>query len=187
MYIEANHFATCVTDTQSRSKIDPITVRSISPADGELQRAFFNSLSSQSRFMRFMGTMGEIPTYLLRILSSVTAENHMAYMLTTGSGDNIKMIGEARLVIREDNKLVADFALALMDGYQGKGLANKLMLLLETVAAQKGIEQIIGHTLCTNEAMKKLAQRFQYNLKSDACDARAIIMRKSLEPLALCA
>lgn len=134
-----------------------------------------------------MGSMGEIPDYLLRILSSIKAESHIAYMLTTGSGAERKMIGEARLVINDDNKMMAEFALALMDGHQGKGLAKKLMLLLETVAAQKGIQQLIGYTLRSNEAMKQLARLSYYNIRNDAGDARAVIMKKSIAPLALCA
>jgi len=187
MFLAPDHFATIVTKEQSKAKIDAITLKSVTLEDEELQRSFFNSLSNQSRHMRFMSPMGEIPDYVLRMLSRINAENHFAYMLTTGSGPERKMTGEARLIISEENNLVAEFALALMDGQQGKGLANKLMLLLESVAAQNGIQRLIGYTLRSNEAMKKLARRSHYNIRNDVRDARALKLEKSIEPLALCA
>jgi hypothetical protein len=187
MFIEQNHFATIVTDEGSNTKIDAVTLRSVTLDDRELQRSFFNSLSSQSRLMRFMSPMGEIPDYVLRMLSRVNTKSHIAYMLTTGSCHERTMIGEARLIINEDNNSLAEFALALMDGQQGKGLAIKLMQLLETIAAQNGVQQLLGYTLRSNEAMKKLARRSHHNLGNDTGDARAVIMRKSIAPLALCA
>ena len=187
MYTATAQFATSVTETKKISAIIPVALRSISVADKELQRTFFNTLSSQSRFMRFMGPMGDIPDYLLRNLSNVNADNHFAYMLTIGSGDERIMIGEARLVIDEDNRSKAEFALALLDEHRGNGLARKLMLLLETVADQNNIQQLTGYTLRSNKAMKKLARRFHYYLRNDARDARAVIMQKSFLPLAHCA
>jgi acetyltransferase len=187
MFLTPDYFATIVTDEGYITKIDAITLKSVTLEDNELQRSFFNSLSSQSRFLRFMSPMGEIPDYVLRILSKVNPENHIAYMLTTGSGHERKMIGEARLVIRGDDISVADFAIAIMDDQQGNGLAKKLMALLESAAAQHGIQTLIGQTMRTNKAMKTLARRHNYNIRNDAGDARAVIMEKFIELQALCA
>ena len=96
MFIAQDHFATIVTDEGSNTKIDAVTLRSVTLDDRELQRSFFNSLSNQSRLMRFMSPMGEIPDYVIRMLSRVNTKNHIAYMLTTGSCHERTMIGEAR-------------------------------------------------------------------------------------------
>jgi hypothetical protein len=59
--------------------------------------------------------------------------------------------------------------------------------LLESAAAQHGIQTLIGQTMRTNKAMKTLARRHNYNIRNDAGDARAVIMEKFIEPQALCA
>jgi len=155
-------------------------VRQMTSKDFELLKRFFNGLTDRSRFSRFMTTFSEVPTSLLRLLSNVQTPEHFAYMAMVNLGSRTKMVGEVRFVTSENNSSVAEFAIAIADEWQGKGLASKLMQQIENAARGHGVCTLVGTTLRSNTAMIELARHAGYSLKPDPSEARAVRLVKQI-------
>ncbi len=158
-------------------------IRQMKTDDKDLLKQFFNGLSDRSRFSRFMTPISEISSSLLRILSNVDTPSHFAYLATVKSGARTKMVGEARFVTSERNPRLAEFAVAVADDWQGKGLASKLMHMIEDTARTQGVSIIVGTALRSNTAMIELARHLGYQLKPDPSEARAVRLVKQIAAL----
>jgi acetyltransferase len=155
-------------------------IRQMTSEDSDMLRGFFNDLSDRSRFSRFMTPISEVSASLLRILSNVGTKNHIAYLASVKSGSHTKMVAEARLVLSDRNSAFSEFAIAVADEWQGKGLASKLMNVIESAARDRGVSVIVGTTLRSNTAMIELARHLGYHLKPDPSEARAVRMVKQI-------
>ena len=156
------------------------SVRPMTEGDREMLKSFFNGLTDHSRFSRFMTPFTEVPSALLKILSNVSSPDHIAFMATVDLGSTTQMIGEVRFVISKQNASVAEFAIAVADDWQGKGLAGKLMRTMEEAARDHGVSTLIGTTLRSNNAMIELGRHVGYHLKPDPGEARAVRLVKRI-------
>jgi acetyltransferase len=158
----------------------PYSVRQLLPTDMETQRAFFRSLSREARFWRFMGPKDELSEALLKYLSSADGENHVALIAETMVGGCRVMIAEARYVIDAADPSVAEFALAVADDWQGRGLATDLLCRLERHAAAAGLRRMIADTLNGNSAMIALAKKAGYTVALNCREPRAMRLSKTI-------
>ncbi|NKB52107.1 MAG: GNAT family N-acetyltransferase [Rhizobiaceae bacterium] len=156
------------------------SIRQMTQNDSGLLEDFFNNMTRQSRFSRFMTPFSEVPPSLVRILSSVQPPFHTAFAATIGTGNEAKMIGEARYIATDASASTAEFAIAVADQWQGMGLARKLLQQIEDVALENGIGTLVGITMRSNIAMIELARRAGYSLKPDPSEARAVKLVKQL-------
>ncbi len=156
------------------------SIRQMTAGDPDLLKGFFNNLTAESRFSRFMTPFSEVPPSLVRILSAVRPPYHYAYAATIGTGRQTKMVGEVRYVTVDFDNSTAEFAVAVADEWQGMGLARKLLQKIEMVAEETGICTLVGITLRSNTAMLELARRAGYKLKPDPCEARAVKLVKQI-------
>ena len=127
-----------------------VRVRVMRPADEELLFTLFKSLSLDSRWLRFMSAASD---------SALAAEAHreaavdycgkFGLIALTGAEDRI--VGHAfYTAISEDR---AEIAFAIVDDYQGRGLATILLGQLAEVAAANSIQVFEAETLSSNTAM----------------------------------
>jgi len=137
----------------------PITVRPALTQDAELQRAFFAGLSHEARYYRFMSPIRELSPALLARLTEVDQCRHVALLAEAAGG----VVGEARYVL--DGRGDAEFALAVAEAWQGRGLGHRLLTQLEALAAAAGAGRMVGDTLRANAGMIALARRAGYALR----------------------
>jgi acetyltransferase len=135
-----------------------VTIRPMLPRDGDALQAFFRSLSDVSRRNRLLGPCRELPTKVLRQLTSLDSEAHFALVATTPTDGADILVAEARYAIVEP--AVAEVAIAVADAWQGRGLGRALLLRLLCRAADKGVQRIFGEALPTNKAVQRLARSF---------------------------
>lgn len=135
---------------------DTVTIRPALPQDAELQQAFFAGLSHDARYHRFMSPIRELSPALLATLTRVDQRNHVALFAEAGG----TVIGEARYV--RDGDDAAEFAVAVADAWQGRGLGRRLLARLEQDAAAAGVRRLVGDTLRGNAGMIRLARRAGY-------------------------
>ena len=114
-----------------------ITVRPILPQDAELMQTFFRTLSDRSRRDRFHRALRELPASLLNQLTSVDYDTHLALLAEVFVDGTEVIVGEARYVRSEDS-LQAEFAMAIAEDWQAKGLGRLLLSHLERRAAAAG-------------------------------------------------
>ena len=158
-----------------------ITIRPTLPQDVDLQRAFFRSLSAESRYCRFMSRMSELPESLVERFTSIDYRGHVALLAEVfdESGQET-MIGEARYVVEDRDPTTCEFALAVADEWRASGIARSLLERLEHQAAASGIHRMVADTLITNKAMQRLAARAGYAISARRGDAGLARLEKAL-------
>lgn len=135
----------------------PYRVRPIAPDDAALERAFILSLSPESRYQRLMYTLREPSAEFVARLVNVDHHRDMALVGVHGDGAGEKIIGVARYSADEDGQ-DCEFAVAVADDWQCRGIGSTLMKLLFEHAAHEGFRAIYGRVLADNHRMLELAE-----------------------------
>ncbi len=131
-------------------------VRPIRPDDLSREREFIMRLSPQSRYKRMMYPMKEPPPELLHRFVHVDYQRDMAFVALTGEGSQQEIIGIARYA-QDPNGTDCEFAVAVADAWQARGVGALLTKLLFSYAAAHGIHRIHGEILADNHEMIDLA------------------------------
>lgn len=140
-----------------------VLLRPVLPQDLALQAPFFQGLSDESRYNRFLNPMRSFPPGLLERFTRVDHESHVALLAETVSDGAETVVGEARYIVEKDGDS-AEFAIAVTDGFQGVGLGRLLLDRLTCIAAHAGLRRLIGETLATNDNMLGLARKAGFAL-----------------------
>ena len=155
-----------------------VLVRPVLPQDSELQQRFVRTLSAQSRYRRFHSALNELSEATLDWLTRVDYASHLALVAETFDehGDEIQ-VAEARYVLGVDGLPadVAEFALAVADGWQGVGLGSRLLGALVARARAAGLRKLRGSVMADNVPMLTLAQRLGARLRGDPEEASLMI------------
>lgn len=158
-----------------------ITIRPTLPQDVDLQRAFFRALSAQSRYSRFMNRLSELPDSLAARFENIDYHRHVALMATVfDAAGHETMIAEARYVLDEHDPGTCEFAIAVADERQRRGIASAILARLEFQAVRAGLERITALTLSTNAAMLALAMRAGYAIWPGCEDGSVSTLEKRL-------
>lgn len=161
-----------------------VTIRPTLPQDVELQREFFRTLSAEGRYCRFMTPLNELPEALAQRFASIDYCSHLALLAEVFEDGLETMIGEARYVVDEHDPATCEFAIAVANGWQARGIARTLLDRLERQAAASSIRRMVADTLLVNKAMIGLAARTGYAVRANREDAALARLEKSLTPSA---
>lgn len=156
-----------------------VTVRPLLPRDAELQQSFVRNLSAQARYHRFMSPIRELTPAMLDRLMQVDHRNHVALVAEVFAEGKATMVAEARYVL--DAAGNAEFAIAVADAWQGRGLGRLLLWKLECTAAAAGVRRIVADTLRGNAGMLGLARRAGYAAKASPDGAWQVRLEKVIE------
>ena len=98
---------------------------------------------------------------------------------TVDHGQDELLIGGARIV-PVDRPATCEFALSIVDEWQGRGLGTILMREAVRLGRQLGYHRIEGTVLTINTKMLKVAQRLKFHLHVDPQDPSVTIVSRSL-------
>ncbi len=147
-----------------------ICIRPIRPEDAELEADFVRKLSAQTRYFRFMNTLKELPTTTLARLTQIDYYREMAFVATqVDDNGEEEELGVARYAVNIDNES-CEFAIVVLDNWQGSGLARKLMSVLIETAQDRGLKYMNGIFLSDNDRMLKFVQNLGFVLSNDPED-----------------
>ncbi|MBC8026382.1 MAG: GNAT family N-acetyltransferase [Steroidobacteraceae bacterium] len=132
-------------------------IRPIRKDDAARERTFILDLSPASRFQRLMYTVREPSDEFIAHLVDVDQQRSMALVATTGDGDAERFIGVARYAADESGR-DCEFAVAVSDDWQCRGIGTTLTQLLFDYAREKGFRTIYGTVLADNRRMIELAE-----------------------------
>jgi RimJ/RimL family protein N-acetyltransferase len=132
-----------------------VVIRPIEPDDRERLQALFEGLSSRSRYLRFQVPMTQLSSRQLSYLTVVDHHDHEALIALDDEGREI--VGVARFVRVEDR--VAECAVAVADGWQGRGLGTELLDRLVSRAGEEGIERFTAVVLAENAEALRVLER----------------------------
>jgi len=160
-----------------------VRVRSIRPADANMDRAFFAGLSRESRYMRFMQHVTELTPELVQQFTEIDGTREMALVaLDDASGDD-KIVAVARYVAATGREgETGEFAIVVADAWQRNGLGRALMELLIDGARRHGLRKLVGSILAVNSSMRSLAAALGFSMHADPADMRHLIATFDLAP-----
>jgi acetyltransferase len=158
----------------------PLTIRPIRPADMDLEKAFVKKLSDYSRYYRFMHPIQELSPAMLEQFTHPDYDREMALIALFSRDGQEEQIGVARYVKYPDGR-ECEFALAVADEWQGKGVGTALMRELISVARSFGLESMEGFVLTSNQAMLKLVKFLGFSSTINPNDLKQLTVRKDLK------
>ncbi len=135
-----------------------LKVRFVEPGDAGALQAYIRSLTTRSRYNRFLGAISELPQTLLEHFVHVGEDERFSVIATTMIDGHETIVGEARYAFDADTGSF-EFGLSVDDRWQGQGIGSALLRNLECRAAAFGSKRLFGDTLRSNEAMIALARK----------------------------
>jgi RimJ/RimL family protein N-acetyltransferase len=157
-----------------------VTVRFVEPRDAEELQSYFRSLSTRSRYNRFLGAMSELPKSQLDHFIRIGEEERFSVVATMNIDGFETIVGEARYAFHADTGSL-EFGLSIDDRWQGHGIGSSLLKNLECRAAAFGAERVFGDTLRSNDAMIALAKKSGYVFTHNPDDWKLVRFEKHID------
>ena len=134
-----------------------VKIRAIRPEDAAMERQFVHGLSDQSRYLRFLHHLPELPPEMLARFTQIDYDREMALITLAGEGAEEQIIAVARYVQNPD-RLSAEFAIVVGDAWQNRGLGRYLLTRLLECAREGGFSRINGTVLAINGGMLRMME-----------------------------
>jgi GNAT superfamily N-acetyltransferase len=158
----------------------PVTVRFVEPRDAEELQNYFRSLSTRSRYNRFLGAMSELPATLLEHFIHIGEAEQFSVVATMMVDGFETIVGEARYAFHSDTASI-EFGLSIDDRWQGHGIGKALLKNLECRAASFGASSLFGDTLRSNDSMIGLARKSGYAFMQSPGDWKLVRFEKHID------
>jgi GNAT superfamily N-acetyltransferase len=162
---------------------EAITVRFVEPRDAEALQDYFRSLTTRSRYNRFLGATRELPPSVLEDFIHIGEADRFSVVATMLVEGRETIVGEARYAFDSATASI-EFGLSIDDRWQGHGIGKALLKNIECRAASLGADHVFGDTLRSNDAMIALARKAGYAFTSTPGDWKLTRFQKEihLEP-----
>jgi len=141
-------------------------IRPIQPSDTNLLIDHFYSLSPRSIYMRFFSPLKSLSKEMLIKFTQIDYDREIALIALMGQDLDKKIAGVCR-IIDYPNGTKSEFALAISDEWQGRGIGASLLKQCLKVAWQKGRKQVSGLVLAQNTQMLKLGKKLGFTITRD--------------------
>jgi acetyltransferase len=157
----------------------PLQIRPIRPEDATIEKAFVERLSERSRYLRFMQPLTELTPEMLSRFTQIDYDREMALIAVVEEDGEEVQVGVARYVMHPHRR-GCEFAIAISDEWQGRGIATRLLESLIAVARDRRLKIMDGVVLRENRGMLKLADRLGFRRESDPDDPDLVLLTLEL-------
>lgn len=153
-------------------------LRPIRPEDGTALQSFVRGLSDRSRYFRFISALSELPPRMLARYTQVDYHREIALVAVLRPrdlpgerrpGGDGQIIGVVRYLLNPDGE-TCEFAIAIADECQGKGLGTRLMRAIVEAARDRGLRRVDGYVLGENRPMLALMKAAGFQIAADPED-----------------
>lgn len=121
-------------------------------------------LSPTSRWQRFASPVAELSGPQLDYLTNLDGVDRVAWCAIRPTGEDFEGIGLARYSRLEEETETAEFAVTVVDQYQGQGVGRALLRVLMDSAKHNGILLLRGYVTPGNKRMLGLARKMNAHL-----------------------
>jgi GNAT superfamily N-acetyltransferase len=154
-------------------------VRFVEPRDAEALQNYFRSLTTPSRYKRFLGAASELSSSLLEEFIHIGEADRFSVIATMLIDGRETIVGEARYAFDSDTASI-EFGLSIDDRWQGHGIGKALLQNIECRAASFGAARLFGDTLRSNDAMIGLARKAGYAFANTPGDWKLTRFQKQI-------
>jgi acetyltransferase len=159
-----------------------VFLRPLREADLQHAQEYFGGLSEQSKYLRFMTpTPNLTPETLALVVDVLHAARAGITVAIVDHDHGERLIGGARIVPTE-RRGTCEFALSIVDQWQGRGLGTVLMREAVRLARQLGYHRIEGTVLSINSKMLRVARRLKFHLHVNPQDPGVTIVSRAIAP-----
>ena len=151
-----------------------VVVRPIGPDDASLLQAFVRRLSARSRRFRFFFGLAELSAAQLDRFVNVHPARGLALVAVSGRSEDTAIVAEARYALAQEDDN-AEFAIAIADDFQGRGLGRQLVKRLLATAWRRGVRRLFGEIKSDNRAMLAFATQLGFRLRGSFEDESVVI------------
>ncbi len=156
-----------------------ITIRPIRPEDADIERVFVRNLSPKSKYFRFMQSLRELTQEMLVRFTQLDYDREMALIAITVRDGRELELGVARYAMNPDGES-CEFALAVADEWQAKGIGSRLMRHLMEAARARSFKLMDGEVLEENAEMLELVDRLGFTISVSPDDPKIKVVHKVL-------
>lgn len=136
----------------------PICIRRVRASDEPRLKAGISAMTAKSRYLRFFTGMREAPQSVIDRLVDVDDHAHIAWgALRTDCADT-PALGVVHAFRDAQDWSAAEFSVAVIDEYHGRGLARLLTTVLLLDCRREGFERLLMHVLTENAAARSFAR-----------------------------
>jgi acetyltransferase len=159
-----------------------ISIRPLRRADLDIESAFVEGLSRETRYNRLLGGAINISRAYIEQLTTIDYSRDMALAAVVMTENSEVLIGVARYVMdttSAETPAPCEFAIVVADAWQGRGIGRHLMAKLIDVARNRGVPQLFGEILSTNNGMQAMVKKLGFRIERHPGDAT--VLRATLE------
>ncbi len=136
-----------------------LRIRAIRPSDRKALHDAFHLLSKATIRDRFFSIKLDLTPQELTFFTEVDRSCHVALVAELEEGQQRRPVGVGRFVRSPEQPEVCEFAITIIDAFQGQGIGKALLKRLIDCARQLGIRQLDASVLPQNARMSQLLHR----------------------------
>lgn len=130
-------------------------LRPLSQGEADPLLQVFEGMSAQSRALRYLTGLSDLPRSMLSMLADVDGDRHVAWLASVEGAP----AGVARYVRVAGCPKTAEVAFEVADAHHGRGLGTVLLDAVTTVAAARGVRRIQATMAPSNAPSRWLVER----------------------------
>lgn len=157
----------------------PLVIRPLRSDDAAQELRFLQALSPQTRYERTFSHRGLLTPGELGRLVRFDVREEVALVAAVPGDPEDEFVAVTRLKKSPDGSAF-EFAIVVRDDWQRRGVGLRLLTRLLDAARLAGIPRIAGVTFATNTAMRSLATRAGFSVRSDPDDASMALLEAEL-------
>ena len=143
--------------------------------DQALEQRFFESLSAETRRLRFMKPVTAVNARLVHFFTHVDYDRHLAFVCEHAGS----LVGEARYVANPGGRS-CEFAVVVADDWHRSGIARLLIEALIDAARARGMETMEGLVLRDNHAMLRFVEKLGFEISPEPHEPAIVRVVKKL-------
>jgi len=143
-----------------------LLLRPVKLSDEPLLKDFFNFLSDQSLFRRFISVRKDMPHERLQefVVIDYTREMVILATIREGEGEVERVVGVGQYGINETNH-TAEVSLVVRDEDQNKGAGTEILSYLTYLAKREGLYGFTAEVLVENKPMLRLFEKAGFDIQ----------------------
>jgi len=157
-----------------------VQIRSIEVTDAALIREFVQSLSLETRYLRFMSPMKELSAQMVDRLTRIDHSRDAALIGIVNAAGEERVVGVARYAANADGES-CDLGIVVADDWQRRGLGSRLLSLLVDTASARGLTRMGGDVLAINAPMKAFVRAHGFTLSPSHDDPTLVRVERRLD------
>lgn len=153
-----------------------VLLRPIRPEDEKMEKDAYESLSDESRRLRYFSSYGKATHEMLTRFCNIDYDREMVILAEYNENGRPRSVGNAWLLVQADGEN-AEFAVQVAEDFRGTGLGFKLVDVIIGIGREKALKSIYGVALRENSAMIGLATRLGFEIrKHDDADLVKLVL-----------